>query len=104
MSRARSRRAARSSATSATTAEPERKAFAGARNAVPDGRRQRSARRGEADFLITREQMMPLLLASCPSFAEPWQRYVEAPGYEEDLLYLHLNEFAAHMVSLLKEG
>ena len=63
--------------------------------------------RGEApkeNRLITREQMMPMLLSSCPSFAEPWARYVEAPGYEEDLLYLHLNEFAAHVVSLLKAG
>ena len=54
--------------------------------------------------MINRDQMMPMLLSACPSFAEPWQRYVEAPGYEEDLLYLHLNEFASHVVTLLKAG
>jgi hypothetical protein len=48
--------------------------------------------------------MMPMLLSACPSFAEPWRAYVEAPGYEDDLLYLHLNEFASHVVGLLKEG
>jgi hypothetical protein len=48
--------------------------------------------------------MMPMLLSACPSFAEPWQRYVEAPDYEPDLLYLHLNEFASHVVGLLKSG
>jgi hypothetical protein len=54
--------------------------------------------------LITRDQMMPMLLTACPSFAQPWQAYVEGPGYEDDLLYLHLNEFASHVVGLLKEG
>ena len=54
--------------------------------------------------MINRDQMMPMLLSACPSFTEPWQRYVETPGYEEDLLYLHLHEFATHVVSLLKAG
>jgi len=54
--------------------------------------------------VITRDQVMPMLLAACPSFEQPWNDYVSDPTYDEELLYIHLGEFARHMVSLQKAG
>jgi hypothetical protein len=50
--------------------------------------------------VIERNGVMPLLLAACPSFETPWQAYVSGPVYESDLLYIHLAEFARHLVDL----
>jgi hypothetical protein len=47
---------------------------------------------------------MPMLLAACPSFERPWDEYVNDPTYDEELLYIHLAEFASHLVSLQKAG
>jgi hypothetical protein len=54
--------------------------------------------------VIAKEQVMPLLLEACPSFREPREVYVAEPEYEDDLLYLHLGEFARHLVGLMKAG
>ena len=54
--------------------------------------------------MITRDQVMPMLLGACPSFREPWEEYVGDPAYDEELLYIHLGEFARHLVSLQKAG
>ena len=54
--------------------------------------------------MITREQVMPMLLCACPSFDEPWREYVGDPTYDEALLYIHLGEFAHHLVRLQKAG
>jgi hypothetical protein len=43
-----------------------------------------------------------MLLSACPSFQRQWDEYVNDPTYDEELLYIHLDEFANHLVSLLK--
>jgi hypothetical protein len=47
---------------------------------------------------------MPLLRAACPSFEAPWQTYVADATYDARLLYVHLGEFARHLVGLMVEG
>jgi hypothetical protein len=54
--------------------------------------------------VIAKEQVMSLLLGACPSFREPWEAYVAEPDYEDDVRYLHLAEFARHVVGLMKAG
>ena len=48
--------------------------------------------------MITKEQVMPLLLNSCPSFSEKWREH--RAFYDEELLYADLGEFASHLVEL----
>jgi hypothetical protein len=49
--------------------------------------------------MITKEQVMPLLLESCPSFLERWKEH--RTFYEdEELLYVDLGEFAHHVAEL----
>jgi hypothetical protein len=50
---------------------------------------------------ITKEQVMPLLLAACPSFTEKWEEH-HAFYDGEDLLYVDFGEFAHHLVELHK--
>jgi hypothetical protein len=45
-----------------------------------------------------------MLLEACPSFRVRWTAYVAEPAYDESLLYVHLGEFARHVVELLKNG
>jgi hypothetical protein len=52
--------------------------------------------------MISRDQIVPLLLTACPSFQEPWRRYIEDSLYEPDLIYLHLAEFSRHLINLLQ--
>jgi len=47
---------------------------------------------------------MTLLRASCPSFEGKWRAYVSGPLYDEELLYVHLGEFASHLVDLMVQG
>jgi hypothetical protein len=54
--------------------------------------------------VIKRDECMPLLLAACPSFREPWNAYVADPVYDEELLYIHFGELARHLVDLLRAG
>jgi rSAM/selenodomain-associated transferase 1 len=54
--------------------------------------------------MIARDEVMPLLVAACPSFAKPWDEYRSGPLYEAEQLYLHLGEFAVHLVGLLARG
>jgi hypothetical protein len=54
--------------------------------------------------VIAKEQVMPLLLEACPSFRASWNAYRAEPEYDDDLLYLHLGEFARHLVGLMKAG
>lgn len=54
--------------------------------------------------MITRDEVMPMLLAGCPSFEEPWREYVGDPTYQAGLLYIDLGEFAHHLVRLQKAG
>jgi hypothetical protein len=47
---------------------------------------------------------MPLLRAACPSFESRWQAYVSDPIYDESLLFVHVGEFASHLVDLMVGG
>ena len=47
---------------------------------------------------------MPMLLVACPSFRVPWRVHAESPTYEAGLLYIDFDEFARHLVRLLKAG
>lgn len=47
---------------------------------------------------------MSLLRAACPSFEPRWQAYVADPLYDEELFYVHLGEFASHLVDLMVKG
>jgi hypothetical protein len=49
--------------------------------------------------MITREQVMPLLVDACPSFTEKWKEQ-QALFPDEPLLYLDLAEFARHLIEL----
>jgi hypothetical protein len=49
--------------------------------------------------MITKEQVMPLLLESCPSFSAKWEER-RAFYKTEELLYNDLGEFAHHLVEL----
>ncbi len=42
-----------------------------------------------------------MLLEACPSFRTRWAAYVADPMYDESVLYVHLGEFARHVVQLL---
>ena len=50
--------------------------------------------------MILKSDVMPMLLAACPSFGTPWEAYSAEPEYEVGLVYLHLGEFARHLVAL----
>jgi hypothetical protein len=49
--------------------------------------------------MIIKEQVIPLLLNGCPSFAEKWREHQAYYG-EEKLLYIDLGVFADHLVDL----
>src|SRR4051812_26644380 len=51
--------------------------------------------------MITKEQVMPLLLEACPSFTEKWKEH-SADWQEENLLYIDLAEFNRHLIELHK--
>jgi len=52
--------------------------------------------------VISRGDVMPLLLEACPSFRAPWQVFVSDSLYDPANLYSHLGEFARHLVGLMK--
>jgi hypothetical protein len=51
--------------------------------------------------VITAADVIQVLLEACPSFRARWAVYVADPAYDESLLYVHLGEFALHVVELL---
>jgi hypothetical protein len=51
--------------------------------------------------MITRQQMLPILVDACPSFAQKWEDHKVDYYDEVDFLpYIALGEFAAHMIDL----
>jgi hypothetical protein len=55
--------------------------------------------------MITKEQVMPLLLVACPSFSKRWEEHrLFYEAGDEQLLYIDLGEFASHLVELHKAG
>lgn len=53
--------------------------------------------------MITKEQVMPLFLSACPSFA-PVLENDRASYPDEGLLYIDMGELAHHMVDLIKSN
>ena len=53
--------------------------------------------------MITKEQVMLLLLNACPSFSKRWEEH-RAFYEDEELLYVDLGEFAHHLVELQQTG
>jgi hypothetical protein len=51
--------------------------------------------------MITKEQVMPILLSACPSFTGKWAEH-SAYREDENLLYIDLGEFSRHLVELHK--
>jgi hypothetical protein len=49
--------------------------------------------------MITKEQVMPLLLEACPSFTEKWRAH-SADWQDESLIYIDLAEFNRHLIEL----
>jgi hypothetical protein len=62
--------------------------------------------KGDRD-VITRDEVMPLLLAACPSFRPVWQQ-VAAENYDDEgrcrLHYLDAGDVARHLVELQRAG
>ncbi len=60
--------------------------------------------------MISKDEMIKLLAASCPSFKVVYDKELEAPDESlwfdkgEVLPYIFLGEFARHMVELFKSG
>ena len=55
--------------------------------------------------MINNDEMMPLLVSSCPSFLPLWETFLSE--WEEEackLHYLALHAFACHLVELLSKG
>jgi len=51
--------------------------------------------------MITKDQVMPLLVEACPSYGEKWELQ-RAIFREEQLLYVDMGDFAHHLVDLHK--
>ena len=54
--------------------------------------------------MISKDEVMPMLLMACPSYRARWQDYCADSTYEPGLVYLDLGDFAHHIVDLLREG
>ena len=54
--------------------------------------------------MIKREEMLPMLVESCPSFSEKWEEHKKEYADEENyLIYIALSEFAQHLIELEQE-
>lgn len=53
--------------------------------------------------MISRDEVMPLLLASCPSFVDVWD-WTENLDDGERLLYLDVAAFGRHVLDLISAG
>jgi hypothetical protein len=54
--------------------------------------------------MIRREQVIVLLLEACPSYRARWEEYRASPEFDAKLLYVHLGDFADHVVDLVSRG
>ena len=55
--------------------------------------------------MILKEQMLPMLVETCPSFAEKWVEHKKEYADEENYLpYIALGEFARHLIELEKQN
>ena len=55
--------------------------------------------------MITRDEMIPLLVEACPSFEPEWRAFREEWANEAELpCYIAIGEFARHLSSVLANG
>lgn len=54
--------------------------------------------------MISRDGTVPLLLVACPSYGARWIDYSSSGDFDPDLLYVHLGDFARHVVDLLERS
>lgn len=55
--------------------------------------------------MLGKDDMMPILLDACPSFAPAWQEFLAEWRGEDDLpLYLALGDLAWHLIGLVERG
>jgi len=55
--------------------------------------------------MIAKEEMLPMLVESCPSFAEKWSEHKQEYHDEKDYLpYVALGELALHLIELEKRN
>jgi hypothetical protein len=54
--------------------------------------------------MITKPQIMPMLLEACPGFQTAWQRHLESWGGEEPGTYNDASEFAHYLVDSYEGG
>jgi hypothetical protein len=55
--------------------------------------------------MLAKDDMMPVLLAACPSFAPLWQEFRAEWHGEDDLpLYVALGDLARHLIGLVERG
>ncbi|TMB66982.1 MAG: hypothetical protein E6J54_21075 [Deltaproteobacteria bacterium] len=53
---------------------------------------------------VTESDVLPALLAVCPSFRQCWDEYVSDEAYVPNQVYVDAGEFARHMCVLLQAG
>jgi hypothetical protein len=55
--------------------------------------------------MLAKDDMMPVLLDACPSFATPWQEFLaEWRGDDHLPLYTALGDLARHLIGLVERG
>ena len=55
--------------------------------------------------MITKEEMLPMLVEACPSFANKWEEHKREYHDEENFLpYIALGELARHLIELEKQN
>jgi hypothetical protein len=52
--------------------------------------------------MITKDQVVPLLLEACPSFQSAWNDHRQY--YGEEILYVVLGDFASHLLQLHRQS
>jgi hypothetical protein len=55
--------------------------------------------------MLAKDDMMPMLIDACPSFASVWQEFLAEWRGEEDLpLYVAISHLARHLIGLVERG
>ncbi len=54
--------------------------------------------------MIGKQEMMELLIKACPSYESRWTKYIAQPEYDPELVYVHIGDFADHLVHLFQQG
>ena len=53
---------------------------------------------------VTESDVLPALLAACPSFRQRWDEYLSDEAYVLHQVYVDVGEFAGHLCALLRAG